>query len=77
MYITREKFEEICKKHNIFPPLEEGAEDALNFTQELLEAEIKAVKAVEPSAITTIDRLKRAAQEVSDLCGEIMDEGFW
>ncbi len=76
MYITKEKFEEICKKYPTLIFSEGDAEDALNFVEDLLEAEADAIKAVEPEATASINRLNAAAYEVYDLCGDVGNEAF-
>ena len=76
MYITREKFEEICKKYHGLLLIERDIEDAFSFVQELLEAEADATKELEPQAFRSIDRLNAAAYEVFNLGNEIENEEF-
>lgn len=76
MYITKEKFEEIRKKYSGLLILNGDVVDALNFVQDLLEAEADATKEHEPCAITSIDRLNVAAYEVFSICNEIANEEF-
>lgn len=76
MYITKGKFEEICKKYSSLLVVEGDVAEALNFVQELLEAEADALKNVEPEATASIDRLNAAAYEVFDIQGDIENEEF-
>ena len=76
MYITKEKFNEICKKYPTLILSEDDAVDALNFVEDLLLAEAEAIKTVEPDATAGIERLKQASYEVYDLCGDVMNEDF-
>ena len=76
MYITKEKFEELCKKYDSLLVVESDAVDALNFVHDLLAAEADAIKAVEPEATATIDRLNEAAYEVYNICGDVDNETF-
>lgn len=45
MYITKEKFKEICKKYPTLVLSESDTEYALNFVEDLLKAEADAIKA--------------------------------
>lgn len=76
MYITKEKFKEICKKYSSIILSDEDVEDALNFTNDLLEAEADAIKAVFPEAFASINRLESAAYEVFDLCNQVINKEF-
>lgn len=76
MYITRKKFEEICKRHSSLLVLEDDAAAALEFVQELLEAEADAVKEREPDATASINRLNEAAYEVFNIFSEVENEEF-
>lgn len=76
MYITKEKFEEICKKYNTLIIGDGDAVDACNFVHELLEAEADATKEKEPHATASIDRLNKAAYEVFSVGGEVNNEEF-
>lgn len=76
MYITKEKFEGICQNHSSLLVVESDVVDALMFVQELLEAEVDAIKAVEPEATASIDRLNAAAYEVFDIQSDIENEEF-
>lgn len=77
MYITKEKFKELREKYRNLIIVESDAVDALNFAQELLEAEADAIKDREPDAIATINRLNAAAYEVFDICGDVDNERFF
>lgn len=77
MYITKEKFKEICKKYPTLLMCDGDAVDALNFVDDLLTAEAEAIKEREPDATAAIDRLKVASYEVYDLCGDVDNETFW
>lgn len=76
MYITKEKFEEICKKYPTLILSDGDAVDALNFVQDLLDAEVDAVKEREPHATASIERLKAASWEVYDVCSDVDNEEF-
>lgn len=76
MYITKEKFQEICKNHSSLLVLDGDVMEALNFVQEILEAEADAVKEREPNATVSIDRLNKAAYEVFSICGDVGGEEF-
>lgn len=76
MYISKEKFQEICQKHSTLLVLDSDATEALSFVQELLEAEADAIKAVEPEATNSIDRLNAAAYEVFSISGDMDNEVF-
>lgn len=76
MYLSKEKFEKICKKYPTLLICNGDAEDALNFVQDLLEAEADAVKEREPEATASIDRLNAASYEVYDLCNDVGNEEF-
>ena len=77
LYITKEKFDEIKKKYNSLLALDGNAEEALEFVQELLEAEADAIKEREPTATTSIKRLNEAAYEVFALSGDVSNEEFY
>lgn len=76
MYLKKEKFEELKEKYKNLLIMRSDVADALNFVQELLEAEAKAIKECEPNATVSINRLSMAAYEVSDVCGDIENESF-
>lgn len=73
MSITKEKLDEIRKRYRSLLVLDADAEEALNFAHDLLEAEADAVKAQEPYAVNTIQRLEAAAYEVFSLAQEIAE----
>lgn len=77
MYITKEKFNELREKYSTLLIVNSDVVDALNFVQELLEAEADAIKEREPDATATIDRINRAAYEVFDICGDVDNERFY
>lgn len=76
LYMTKEKFEEICKKYPSLLVVDGDVSDALNFVQDLLEAEADALKEREPHAVKTIERLNQAAHEVFDVLNDIEGEEF-
>lgn len=71
MYITKEKFEQICKGYGDLLIVEGDAVKALNFVHDLLTAEADAIKEKEPTATVTIKRLEDAAYEVFSVSGEV------
>ena len=77
MYITKEEFDKLREKYSTLLIVNSDVVDALNFVQELLEAEADAIKAREPDAAASIDRLNKAAYEVFDICGEVDNENFY
>lgn len=77
MYITKGKFEEICKKHGTLLIVEEDVAEAFNFVREVLEAEADALKAHEPNATHTIKQLDIAAYEVFSVGQEVENEDFF
>ena len=77
MYITKEKFNELREKYSTLLIVDSDVADALNFVQELLEAEADAIKEREPYATASIDRLNAAAYEVFDICGDVDNERFF
>lgn len=77
MYLTKEKFEKLRKKYSNLIIVDSDVVDALNFVQELLEAEADAIKEREPDATAAIDRINRAAYEVFDICGDVDNERFF
>ena len=76
MYITKEKFEAIVKNHRSLLVVEGDVSEALEFVQELLEAEADALKKKEPHATVSIQKLNDAAYQVFEVCGEIENEEF-
>ena len=71
MYITKEKFEKICKRYDGLLIVDGDAVKALNFVHDLLAAEADATKEKEPSATNSIKRLEEAAYEVFSISGEV------
>ncbi len=76
MYMARQKFDEIAGKHNTLLVVDSDAAEALEFVQELLEAEADALKEKCAYATKTIDRMESAAHEVFDIRQEI-DNGVF
>lgn len=76
MYITKEKFEQICKNHSSLLVLDSDISEALEFVHELLCAEADALKEREPYATNSIKKLNDAAYQVFEVCGEIENEEF-
>lgn len=76
MYITKEKFVEICKRYSTLLICDGDAVDALNFVRDLLEAEADAIKEHEPQATASIGRLNEAAYEVFSMSGDVDNEDF-
>lgn len=76
MYLSREKFDEIKKRHDTFILTEDDAEEALRFAWEVMIAEIDALKEKEPYATTSIDRMERSAYEFHELLCSIEAEEF-
>lgn len=76
LYMTKEKFEEICEKYPSLLVVKGDVSEALNFVQDLLEAEADALKEREPHAVKTIERLNQAAYEVFDVLNDIEGEEF-
>ena len=77
MYITKEEFDALREKYSTLLIVNSDVVDALNFVQELLEAEADALKEREPTATASIDRLNKAAYEVFDICGQVDNEDFY
>ena len=74
MVISTEKMKEILEKYSFIT--DSDVIEALNFTQEILEAEADALKEKEPYATTTINRLNAAAYEVFEIANDIDFENF-
>lgn len=74
--MTEQEFKSVCNRFSSLLILKDDAEEALAFAQELLEAEIDAVRKREPSATTTIQRLEAAVYEMSDLRNAVASEEF-
>lgn len=68
MYMTKEKFDEIKRKHSTLETLE--------FVQELLEAEADALKEKCAYATKSIAEVENAVHQVFDMRREIDNECF-
>lgn len=69
--MTKEQFKEIMNKHCIVGC---EVEDVIYFVQDLLEFHADELKANEPYATRSIDRLEDAAREVWNLLDYLQDE---
>lgn len=76
MYMTKEKFDEIKKRHSILLILDNDTSEALEFVQELLEAEADALKEKCAYATRSIAETENAAHQVFDMRREIENEAF-
>ena len=76
MYLTKEKFEEIVRKHSSLLIVDGDAGEALEFVRELLEAEADALKEQEPDATSSIRKLNDAAYQVWDICSDVESGAF-
>lgn len=76
MYMSKEKFNEVKRKHNTLLVLDDDVGEALEFVQELLEAEADALKEKCAYATRSIAEMESAARQVFDMQGEIGDERF-
>lgn len=76
MYMTKEKFDEIKRKHNTLLVLDDDVGEALEFVQELLEAEADALKEKCAYATRSIAEMESAAHQVFEMQGEIEDGQF-
>lgn len=76
MYMSKQKFDEIKQKHNTLLILDTDVSEALEFVQELLEAEAKALKEKYSYATRSIADTENAAHQVFDMQGEIENEQF-
>ncbi len=76
MYMTKEKFDEIKRKHSALLVLDEDATEALEFVQELLEAEVDALKEKCAYATRSIAETESAIHQVFDMRHEIGGEQF-
>lgn len=74
MYMTKEKFDEIKKRHNTLLILDDDTSEALEFVQELLEAEADALKEKCAYATRSIAETENAAHQVFDMRREIENE---
>lgn len=76
MYMTKEKFDEIKKRHSTLLILDDDTSEALEFVQELLEAEADALKEKCAYATRSIAETENAAHQVFDMRREIENEAF-
>lgn len=76
MYLSREKFDEIKKKHSTVIVVPDDAAAALEFAYDLMIAEIDAVKAKEPHATASIDRMEQSAYDLYEMFHEVENEVF-
>lgn len=76
MYMTKQKFDEIKKKYNTLLVLDDDVGEALDFVQELLEAEADALKEKCAYATRSIDEMENAIHQVFDMRREI-DNGYF
>lgn len=76
MYMTKEKFDEIKRKHSTLLILDDDADETLEFVQELLEAEADALKEKCAYATKSIAEVESAVHQVFDMRREIDNECF-
>mgnify|MGYP001132233471 FL=1 len=76
MYMTKEKFDEIKRKHSTLLILDDDADETLEFVQELLEAEADALKEKCAYATKSIAEVENAVHQVFDMRREIDNECF-
>lgn len=76
MYMTKQKFDEIKKKYNTLLVLDDDVGEALDFVQELLEAEADGLKEKCAYATRSIAETENAAHQVFDMRREIDEEEF-
>lgn len=76
MYMTKEKFDEIKRKHSTLLILDDDADETLEFVQELLEAEADALKEKCAYATKSIAEAESAVHQVFDMRREIDSECF-
>lgn len=74
--MTEQEFKSVCNRFSSLLILKDDAQEALAFAEELLEAELDAVKKREPTATTTIQRLETAAHELASLRNAVANEEF-
>lgn len=73
LYMSEEKFAEICRDYSTTILDDGDANNAFWFVYDLLLAEAEALKAKEPWATATIARLEAAAHEVFMMESDITD----
>lgn len=66
MYMTKQKFDEIKKRHSTLLILNDDTSEALEFVQELLEVEADALKEKCAYATRSIAETESAAHQVFD-----------
>ncbi len=71
MYMSREKFDEIKKRHSTTILMDDDVGEAFAFVQELLEAEADALKEKCSYATRSIQDAETAAHEVFNMGQEI------
>lgn len=76
MYMTKQKFDEIKRRHGTLLIMDEDTGEALEFVQELLEAEADAMKEKCAYATRSIAEAETAAHQVYDMRREIDGEQF-
>lgn len=76
MVMPKEKFSEIKKKYSTLLVLDEDTAEAFNFVQDMLEAEVDALKERCAYATRTIADIEAAARQVSDMRSEIENDHF-
>lgn len=76
MYMTREKFDAIKAKYSTTIVVDDDVSEALAFVQELLEAEVDAMKEKCSYAVRSISDTEEAAHEVFSMSNEISNEAF-
>ena len=73
MYMTKEKFDEIKRKHNTLLIMDDDTSEAFEFVQEL---QADALKEKCAYATRSIKEMENAAHEVFSMLQEIEDEQF-
>lgn len=76
MYMTKQKFDEIKKRHSTLLILDDDTREALEFVQELLDAEADALKEKCAYATRSIAETENAAYQVFDMQREIENGAF-
>ena len=76
MYMTKEKFDEIKRKHSSLLVLDDDVAEAFEFVQEMLEAEADALKEKCAYAVKSIAETEKAAYQVFDMRREIDNESY-
>ncbi len=76
MYLSKEKFNELVKRHPTTLIVPDDIIEAFDFVREVLEAESYALKKAEPYASKSINDLNSASYEVFSLSVDIGNEHF-